>query len=117
VTDELEELERRGWEALSGSEGAAFYREVMADDGVMVFPGMVLDKTATLDVMARVAPWKRFELRDVREIRASADCCLVVYSAEALRAGEPTYRAEMTSVYVRRDGQWHLVLHQQSPRP
>jgi hypothetical protein len=117
VTDELEELERRGWEALSGSEGAAFYREVMADDGVMVFPGMVLDKTATLDVIAGVAPWKSFELRDVREIRASADCGLLVYGADAQRAGEPTYRAEMTSVYVHRDGQWQLVLHQQSPRP
>nr|MBA2632030.1 DUF4440 domain-containing protein [Chloroflexota bacterium] len=40
---ELEALEREGWAALTGPDGAAFYAEVMADDGLMVFPGMVLD--------------------------------------------------------------------------
>jgi hypothetical protein len=115
VTDELEELERRGWEALSGPDGAAFYRDAMADDGVMVFPGMVLDKPATLEVMARVAPWASFELHDVQEIRVSADCGMVVYQADAQRSGETPYHADMTSVYVRRDDRWQLVLHQQSP--
>ena len=37
VKAELEDLERRAWEALSGAGGAAFYETVMADDGVMVF--------------------------------------------------------------------------------
>jgi hypothetical protein len=115
VSDELEELERRGWEALSGREGPAFYREVMADDGLMVFPGMVLDKAATLEVMASVAPWATFQLRDVRQIRALPDCGMVVYRAEAHREGEQMYSAEMTSIYVRRDGRWQLLLHQQSP--
>ena len=31
---ELEALEREGWEALSGPNGAAFYDELMADDGL-----------------------------------------------------------------------------------
>ena len=45
---ELEELERRGWDALCGPDGAAFYEELMADEGLMVFPGLVLDKPQTL---------------------------------------------------------------------
>ena len=115
MTDELEDLERRGWQALSGPGGAAFYRDVMADDGVMVFPGVVMDKPATLEVMNGVAPWLTFQIQDVRVIRVSPDCGMIVYRAEAQRAGEETYRAEMTSVYARRDGSWRLVLHQQSP--
>ena len=115
MTDELEELERNGWRALSGPDGAAFYRDVMADDGVMVFPGLVMDKPTTLEVMDGVAPWVTFHLQDVRVIRASPHCGIVVYGAEAQRAGEATYSAEMTSVYVLRDGSWRLVLHQQSP--
>jgi hypothetical protein len=115
VIDELEELEREGWRALSGPDGAAFYRDVMADDGVMVFPGVVMDKPATLEIMASVAPWVTFDLMDVRVIRVSPDCGMIVYRAEAQRTGEATYRAEMTSVYARRDGSWRLVLHQQSP--
>jgi len=87
----------------------------MADDGVMVFPGLIMDKATTLEVMAEVAPWVTFSLADVRVINASSDCGIVVYRADAQRAGETTYRAEMTSVYVQRDGSWRLVLHQQSP--
>jgi hypothetical protein len=30
AADEVEELERRGWEALSGPDGVAFYADVMA---------------------------------------------------------------------------------------
>jgi len=33
VATELEALELRGWEALSGSDGAAFYAKLMAADG------------------------------------------------------------------------------------
>jgi hypothetical protein len=116
VTHELEELERRGWEALSGPDGAGFYREVMADEGVMVFPGLVMDKDATLKVMAEVAPWATFELQDLRAIQPAPDCGMVVYRADAQRTGEGRYHAEMTSVYVRRNQRWQLVLHQQSPR-
>ena len=53
MTDELEELEHEGWRALSGPDGVAFYRDVMADDGVMVFPGMVMDKARALEASGR----------------------------------------------------------------
>jgi uncharacterized protein (TIGR02246 family) len=115
VTSEIEELEREGWEALSGSDGAAFYDDLMTDDGVMVFPGIVMNKPRTLEAIAGAAPWQTFELADVRVIQPTPDTGMVVYSATAQRAGEAQYRAEMTSLYARRDGRWRLVLHQQSP--
>ena len=114
---ELEALERRGWEALSGPNGAEFYRDAMADDGVMVFPGVVMDKAAALEAIAGAAPWTWFELTDVRHIDVTPDSGMVVYHAAAQRAGEEIYKAEMTSAYARRNGRWQLVLHQQSPSP
>jgi hypothetical protein len=117
VTDlavELEELERRGWEALSGPGGAAFYQDLMADDGMMVFPGSVMTKAEAVAAIRAAPPWRRFELGDVR-IGGGADSALIVYTATAEREPGTVYNATMSSVYVRRDGGWRLLLHQQSP--
>jgi uncharacterized protein (TIGR02246 family) len=100
-----------------GRTGAAFYDDVMADDGLMVFPGIVLDKAASLRAIARAASWASWELRDVRVIEALPDAGIVTYDATATRAGEHPYRAPMASVYARRDGRWRLVLHQETPIP
>jgi hypothetical protein len=112
---ELEELERRGWEALSGAGGAAFYDDLMTDDGVMVFPGVVFDKAATITGIADAAPWASWEMADIRTFDLAADAGAITYRATAQRTGEPVYVALMTSVYGRRDGRWRLVLHQQTP--
>ena len=111
---EIEDLERRGWQALSGSNGAAFYEKVMAEDGFMVFPGMVMDKPTAVATIREVEPWSRFELADIR-VAVDANAALITYRANAQRAGQPEYEAVMSSVYVRRQGQWLLLLHQQSP--
>jgi uncharacterized protein (TIGR02246 family) len=115
VADEVEDLERRGWEALSGPDGAAFYADVMADDGLMIFPGIILDRHQSLRTIAGAPPWASFDLEDVRVIEAGPDGAIVVYRAVATREGEAPYRAWMSSVYARRDGSWRLVLHQQAP--
>jgi uncharacterized protein (TIGR02246 family) len=112
--NEIEELERRGWAALSGPDGAAFYQDAMAEEGLMVFPGMVMDKATAIATIREVQPWSIFELSDVR-ITGDDNAALVTYRAKAQRAGEPEYEAVMSSVYVRRDGRWRLLLHQQSP--
>ena len=115
VAQEIEDLERRGWAALSGPDGAAFYEDTMADDGLMVFPGMVMDKRTAIGTIRDVQPWARFELADIN-VAGDENAALVTYRANAQRAGEPEYEAIMSSVYVRRDGRWLLLLHQQSPR-
>jgi Domain of unknown function (DUF4440) len=117
VTADLEALERRGWEALCSPEGAAFYDDLMADEGLMVFPDLVLDKPATLRAIAEGPPWRSFLLADVRVLDAATDSGIVTYRAVASRGGQEPYRALMTSVYARRAGRWRLLLHQQTPSP
>ena len=114
IAQEIEELERRGWEALSGPGGAAFYENAMADDGLMVFPGMVMDKSTAVATIREVQPWASFELDDI-QVAADDNAALVTYRARAQRFGEAEYEAVMSSVYVRRRGRWRLLLHQQSP--
>jgi uncharacterized protein (TIGR02246 family) len=114
VAREIEDLERRGWEALSGREGEAFYTDAMAEEGLMIFPGTVMDRRDALRAIAEAPPWSTFELSELR-VASTADTAVVTYEASAQRVGEPPYHATMSSVYVRRDGKWRLVLHQQSP--
>ena len=114
LADEVEALERQGWEALSGPNGAAFYDYVMAEDGLMVFPGLILDKQAALDAIRGASPWSGFELRDVRST-ADNSVWLVTYDAKGQRGNAAPYEAVMSSVYVRRGLEWKLLLHQQSP--
>jgi uncharacterized protein (TIGR02246 family) len=114
---EVEALERRGWEALSRPNGADFYRDVMADDGLMVFPGAVLDKAATLRAIATAEPWSTFALSDLRVVTPTTNAAIVTYEATAQRDASPPYRALMTSVYAHTGGSWRLVLHQQTPSP
>ena len=112
--NEIEELERRGWAALSGPDGAAFYQDAMAEDGLMVFPGVVMDKATAIATIREVQPWSKFELSDVRTA-TDENAALVTYRATAQRGDQPEYVAVMSSVYVRRAGRWLLLLHQQSP--
>ncbi len=114
---ELELLERRGWDALSGPDGAAFYEGVTADEALMVFPGIVLDKAQSLRAIADAPLWSRYELSDIRVVEGTPDATFVTYRATAARTGEGEYRALMTTVYVRRERGWQLVLHQQTPFP
>ncbi|HSK92647.1 MAG TPA: nuclear transport factor 2 family protein [Candidatus Angelobacter sp.] len=116
MTHEAEQLERRGWEALSGPDGAAFYDNLMAADGLMVFAGLTLGKAETIRAIAGERPWSAVRLDDVRVVEAG-DCAVVAYHATAQRGDEGEYRARMSSVYARIDGRWRLLLHQQSPDP
>jgi ketosteroid isomerase-like protein len=114
LAQELEALEHRGWEALSRPNGATFYEQVMADDGLMAFPGMIMDKEAALEAIRGASPWSSFALREVR-VTADSHVGLVTYVARAQRGDAAPYEAVMSSVYVRRGTDWKLLLHQQSP--
>ena len=114
LAGEIERLERDGWTALSSAGGAAFYEDLMADDGLMVFPGSVMDKTTAIAAIRGAGPWSTFELEDLR-VAGDDTASVIAYRARARRGDAKPYEAEMSSVYVRRAGRWRLLVHQQSP--
>jgi len=118
VVDEREliELERRGWDALSAPNAAAFFGELMTDDAVMVFPGTVMTKRESLAAMTSARPWASYRIEDIRVLRVGSGGRLVLYRAIAKRATGAPYDALMSSIYVRRSDGWKMVFHQQTPR-
>ena len=109
-------IEEEGWRALctSGEAAADFYRDVLAEDVTMVFPGFVVaDRQQVIDSMGG-SPWSSFTLRDKRAMDVG-DVVFLTYASTSKRGDDPEYNALITSAYVRRDGEWRLAFHQQTP--
>ncbi|HEY8548469.1 MAG TPA: nuclear transport factor 2 family protein [Vicinamibacterales bacterium] len=107
----LWDLERDFWLG-----GADVYRQHLADEALMVFPGMVLDKPQTVESITASSRWTSVSFSDRRSIRLAPDVVALIYRATGSRDGAgATYDALVSSVYVRRHGGWKLALHQQSP--
>lgn len=116
--NELLELEEESWKALaSPEEGTAqrFYTALLDDDAVMAFPGgMLVSGKANILGSFSAQPWKSFQFKEQRVLRLSEDVGIVVYKVTAHREGNDPYTALISSAYARHDGQWKLVLHQQT---
>ncbi len=117
--DELIDLEKQGWQALSatGTTAAAFYEDVLAEKVLMLLPGgVVLDDRAQIVESMSGQPWSRHELGGMRVFEPGPDTGVVAYGVVAARENGPEYAALVSSLYVRRDGGWKLAFHQQTPR-
>jgi len=112
---DLIEAEREGWHALTTTEGADYYERHLAADAMMAFPSGVMTRSDALDAIRSAAPWSSFEILDPRLVVVTPECGVLAYHAVAQRAGQPQYRAVISSVYVRKDDSWLLAFHQQSP--
>ena len=117
--DDLVDLEEQGWRALATDPRTAtdFYERVLDDDVVMLLPGgmRLTDRSAIIASMGG-APWASYVLEDPQVHVLGDDAAVVTYGVVAQREGSPPYSALISSTYVRRDGSWELVAHQQTPR-
>src|SRR5690606_41682590 len=101
-TNELVDLEYKGWQALSGDNGSEFYDAFMADDALMVLPVGVLDRDACVEAIAATPAWSRHALSDVRVIVLDQESAREVYRATAPRDGHAEHRAINSTTYVER---------------
>lgn len=115
--DEVLELEKAGWHALStgGDAGKRFYERVLRDDAVMLFPGgmRIVGKGQILDSLG-TEPWASFEIQEPALIELSPHVKALVYRVTARREGSPLYEALITSTYTLDGDSWKLILHQQT---
>ena len=112
--DALWELERQFWLRAGDVD---FYGRSLTDDAVMVFPAPfgVIDRTAILDAIASSTGWASVSIDERRLVTLNESSVALAYRATGVRAGQPDYATYAASVYVRRDGDWKLALHQQTP--
>lgn len=115
---ELIDLEEQGWRALSTHADAArdFYRRVLREDAVMVFPGRLRIKGREA-ILASLAtqPWASFQITHAEGVPLTPDAATLVYEVTARRAGSPPYSALVSSTWVRGAKGWQLAVHQQTP--
>ena len=115
--DDLIDLERAGWQALStsGDVATTFYGEVLAPRVVMLLPGglVITDRQQAIESMGGVS-WDGFDLSDER-VHDLADTCAVVTYRSSARRGDQDYEALISSTYVLYGNRWRLAVHQQTP--
>lgn len=107
------ELERRLWNA-----DREFYREILSEDAVMVFPEPtgVLERSAVLESLTGADRWDRVEFDDERLIEVADGTVQLIYRAVGERSEDGSeYAAFITTTYVEANGSWRLVSHQQTP--
>lgn len=115
--NEIIELEHQGWKALSteGDAGKNFYASVLREDAIMLFPGGIfIDGRESILQSLGPQPWEAFEIENPKVVSLTPGVRTLAYRVTAHRKGNQPYVAQVSSTYVR-DGDWKLVVHQQTP--
>lgn len=115
----LLELERAFWEASSGGDGD-FYRTRADPEALYVFPGPT--GVLTQEECARVVegndtPWEWFRIEQPRFLRMTDEVWLLTYTSRAQHQGGHPFSMRVSTVYRHTDGDWKLLLHQQTMAP
>lgn len=108
LIDELLPLER----ALAAGGGDA-YRARLSADAILVVPGQVLDRDAAIAAMDASDGWDAFGMDEPRALALGDHGAVLTYTFTG-RRGDLKYRAVLASTY-RREDEWRLVFHQQTP--
>lgn len=110
LTETLLDLDR---ELALGDGGT--YRRLLRDDAVVIVPGQVLDRDATVAAMDASPGWDEVDLGDPQLVALGPDAAAVSYRFRGRRGADMVYEAQLTSTWTRADGGWRLAVHQQTP--
>jgi len=101
---------------LARGDGATYERH-LAEGAVVVVPGDVLDRAATVEAMDASEGWDEVSIGEEAVRELGPDVALLTYLFRG-RRGQDHYAATLSSAYVRDGGGcWKLAFHQQTPHP
>jgi len=110
LRDDLVAMEKKLW-----AGGQSEYRNTLDSDCLVAFTEMA--GVSSRDEIASQAKARRFSDVDIDVdglLRPTDDVAILTYHVHALREKQP-YEAVVSSGYVRRDGAWKMMFHQQTP--
>lgn len=109
--ERLWEMEKSFW-----LDGPDFYESSMAPDARMVFPYPVgiLEGEQIVEGLKQGPRWQSVEFEN-QTGTSLGETTALAYRATGQRDGEETYIALCSSTYVKSDGKWFLLTHQQTP--
>jgi hypothetical protein len=107
----LWDMEERFW-----TGGADSARRMTARGAVFVFPypAGILQGDAIWREKDVAQRWRSVEMSE-RYVAREGQIAVLAYRVSAERAGEPVREALCTSTYLRDDGTWLRLTHQQTP--
>jgi hypothetical protein len=112
LEQDLMKLEKGFW-----TEGGDYYRDHLDDECLVVFTDMA--GMQTNEEIARMNPgagnWVNVKIDEKGFVELSDDAALLTYEAQAQRKNGEPYKALVTTGYVKRDGEWKMAFHQQTP--
>lgn len=108
--DDLLAIERE----LAATGNADPYRRYLHDEARVIVPGMVLDKSACIEIMDQTPTWDEMTLTEAKLLRLADEVCSIVYTF-AGRRQETAYEAVLASTYVLTGDGPKLVVHQHTP--
>lgn len=116
LADEAAEQLLRIEHELARGDGAT-YAQHLAPGAVVVIPGDVLDRAATVEAIDASPGWDEVSIGEEAVRELGPDVALLTYLFRG-RRGQDHYAATLSSAYVR-DGEdcWKLAFHQQTPHP
>ncbi len=115
---DLIELEKQGWHALSSEPEVSkeFYRSILRDDAIMLFPGgTLIDGKEKILASLAAQPCRSFQIEEPQVLSLAENTGVLIYRVYACREGSDPYIALISSTYVLIDNAWKLVFHQQTP--
>ena len=114
VKEELLHIERGFW-----SGDADYYRQNLDDLCVAVFTEMAgaFKKEEIAGMITDTDRWRDLDFDVKGCIEPAPGFAILAYRVNATRKNNDPYAAAVTSGYVKRNGAWRMVLHQQTPLP
>lgn len=113
VEEQLLALEKKFW-----TGDSAFYEQNVDESCLIAFTRDMAGVMSNKDLAATVKSgnrWTNLEVDLKGLIRPSDDTAILSYEGHATRESGEDYAALVSSGYVKRDGRWKLVFHQQTP--
>jgi hypothetical protein len=112
IQDELLSIERGFW-----TGGADYYRQNLDDLCMTVFTEMAgaFKREEIAGMIADMDRWRELKLDVKGCLEPAFGFAILTYAVKATRKNNEAYAAAVTSGYVKRNGAWKMVLHQQTP--
>lgn len=101
----------------SASQDPKVYQSNVAENAIFVLPfsSGVLDKAQCIEMVSKNDyAWDIFKFENVKMVVENDHFVVMVYLGTASKPSQ-SYRALVSSTYVKREGAWMLLFHQQTP--